>query len=210
MKKYLKLFSSITLTLILSVVFFHYFLQTAEAVTSGPNSCGNAQSTGPGVAWTATSSACSSDDNRATVALLVNQSSKTLRATGFLFSIPSTSTINGILVEVEKSALNAVSADVYDSIIRLTLGGATAGSNKADTGTSWPDTDAYISYGGATDLWGTTWTPTQISSSTFGVDVVAKIPVDEIDVNTARVDHIRITIYYSFAGVARQSEYWFD
>lgn len=114
-----------------------------------------------------------------------------LKATGFGFTVPSGATINGIVVEIERRA----SGTVKDASVRLYKGGALAGADRGDLETAWPTSDASRTYGGATDLWGTTWTPADVNSSTFGVGLQAQMsPLAQ-----ALVDHIRVTVYYTEA-----------
>lgn len=118
-----------------------------------------------------------------------------LRATGFGFAIPAGSIIDGIVVEVERSESNA-DDNIRDILVSLTKTGATyLGDNKADTVTEWPTVDAYKTYGGAADLWGASWSVAEINSANFGVFFAAKHSSGTTP--TARVDHIRITVYYT-------------
>ena len=57
-------------------------------------------------------------------------------------------------------------------------------------GIEWPTTDTYVTYGGAGDLWGTTWNQTEINNPSFGAGLSAIVQN-----GTANVDHMRITIY---------------
>lgn len=85
------------------------------------------------------------------------------------FSIPTGSTIVGITVEVE--ARRGGSGTIIDDTVRLMKVQPTnVGSNKA-TSTNLPTSDTIRTYGGAADLWGTTWTAAEINASTFGVRV---------------------------------------
>jgi Secretion system C-terminal sorting domain len=77
-----------------------------------------------------------------------------------------------------------------DSFVRLVKGGVLVGNNYGLTSTGWPTTDAYITYGGPADLWGTTWTVSDINSSNFGAAIAA-----QVQNGTAQVDHMRITIF---------------
>ena len=78
-----------------------------------------------------------------------------------------------------------------DHSVRLLKGGALVGSDLANS-TSWPTTDTYVSYGGIISTWGTTWTVADINAPGFGAAVAARVQN-----GTARVDHMRITVYYS-------------
>lgn len=122
-----------------------------------------------------------------------------LKATNFGFTIPITATINGIVVEVKRySGLLGASGTTDSSIVLLDKTGTPyAGSdNKADTVTNWPNTVAYASYGSSSDTWnaGAGLTPGNINSSGHGVAIAATITNG---VNTANVDYIRVTVYYT-------------
>ena len=175
--------------------------------SSGPNSPGTLadDSAVGGVVWSTPSNAAASDDSRAT-ANLTGASGNThyLKATNFGFSVSGT--IDGILVEIERSAnVNSGTREAHDSIVKLVVGGSVVGSNKA-TATAYPTTDAYASYGGAADLWGLTPADTDINGSTFGVvlSTTYGTGVSPKAAVQARVDHIRITITYTATGPAGQ------
>ena len=61
---------------------------------------------------------------------------------------------------------------IYDHRVRIIKGGAVGSTDKA-SGTAWPTSPAYTTYGGASDLWGETWTAEDINASTFGVAISA-------------------------------------
>lgn len=142
------------------------------------------------VAVTNPSNAGLSDDVVASSTLLLGQVSHYLKATGFGFAIPPDAAIDGIVVEVERSATLSVS--ITDSNVKLVKGGVIGGADKA-TGTNWPTTDAYTSYGSSTDLWGQAWTPSDINGSGFGVAIAATALAGA----GVQIDHIRITVYYT-------------
>lgn len=77
-----------------------------------------------------------------------------------------------------------------DHAVRLMKGGTISGSNLAAAG-AWPTADAYATYGGATQLWGLTWLPSDITATNFGAALAARVQN-----GTAAVDHMRITVYY--------------
>ena len=58
--------------------------------------------------------------------------------------------------------------NIYDTTVKLVKGGSISGDNKA-TSTDLISTEAYISYGGSSDLWGNTLTYSDINAITFGV-----------------------------------------
>lgn len=130
-----------------------------------------------------------SDNSYATCVLFPSGQSHYLAATNFGFSIPGGSTIEGIVVEIEHKESGA--AACRDNRVRIIKGGVTGSTDKA-SGTEWPTSDGYGSYGASNDLWGETWTVADINSSGFGVAVSAL----GLGGGTASVDHVRVTVYY--------------
>ena len=102
---------------------------------------------------------------------------------------PST-TFNGTSNRRIVIAFSLRRASVVDNVVRLQKAGVNVGSNLAQTTTYWPITDTYVSYGGPTNMWGTTWTYTDINAPLFGASIKAMIYN-----GVAEVDHIRITVY---------------
>lgn len=66
------------------------------------------------------------------------------------------------------ASLNCGSASVTENSIKIIKTGSIIGNEKS-TGATIPTSDTYISYGGSADLWGTSWTTTDINASDFGV-----------------------------------------
>lgn len=60
------------------------------------------------------------------------------------------------------------SANVKDITVQLLKAGTLVGNNKADA-TAWSTIFATTTYGGAADLWGTTWTYADINNANFGL-----------------------------------------
>lgn len=118
-----------------------------------------------------------------------------LRATTFGFNIPAGATIDGIYVEYEKKCSNGF---VEDDHVYIVSGGSEQGTNKARI-EYWSTTESYVPYGGATDKWGLSWVYGDINSSSFGVSINCRNSEFEGD-DTAYVDHVRITVYYTPTG----------
>jgi hypothetical protein len=120
-----------------------------------------------------------------------------LKVTGFDFSaIPAGATINGILVEVERSyALKQTEALPIDNHVKMVKGGTISGD--AIYGGNIPASDTYRTFGGVTQLWGLSWTDTDIKLSTFGC--VYSVTEGGGGSYRCRCDHIRITVYYTEA-----------
>ena len=148
------------------------------------------------VAWSNPDNAKVSDDVYATVGVdFAGETSHYLKATNFGFAIPAGATINGILVEIE-TKVHTGTMNAWTNI-RIVKGGTISTTTKAG-GSSLTTTDAYYSIpssGAPTDLWGETWTPTDINASTFGA--VASQTNNGAGFRIVSVDHIRITVYYT-------------
>jgi hypothetical protein len=118
------------------------------------------------LSWTSPTAAERSDGTPAEVSAMTGGASYYLKATNFRFNLPVSATVQGIYVAWERKALSGVGlADnatriVKDSVVQ------TADRSRPDT---WPS-GAYVRvlYGGATDLWGTTWSVADVNSTGFG------------------------------------------
>jgi hypothetical protein len=147
-------------------------------------------------AWSLPERALAADDVVSEISAMIdNEVSNQLIVKSFGFSIPDFATINGIKVEWLRSALS--SNNLVDNTIRLVRGGAAVGTNAASAAL-WPTSAAYASYGGPTDLWGTTWTPADVNSPDFGAALSVKY-TSVAGNNWPRVDHARVTVYFSVA-----------
>jgi hypothetical protein len=123
-----------------------------------------------------------------------------LRGTGFGFSIPTFSTINGILLEIKRASQFSFPPQITDNLVLLLKAGVEVGNNEANA-TPWPVTTlTYISYGGSSNLWGTSWTPADINNANFGADLQGIC--DNSAGQTGRVDAYRITVYYTLPGTS--------
>ena len=170
--------------------------------TSGPNGPGAVTQTDPGgispPMWVNPNNVKVSDDTYAVITVNgAEADSYLLNSTDFGFSIPSNATIDGITVEIERHVdTGETVSDSFHSVVLLKAGVAVG------TGTSsasnWPTSDQYQTYGSATDLWGTTWTPAEINNASFGFRFAASAGASGD--NTGRVDHVRITIHYTTSG----------
>ena len=112
-------------------------------------------------------------------------------------SIPAGSTIDGIELQIRRQGDGP--SEYEDFIVRLTRDGLVGvGENKA-IGTTYTSTPATITYGGANDLWNTTWTSSQIKASAFGAYLSA---LETQDVGEAvSVFWFKVNVHYTPAGV---------
>lgn len=180
-----------------------------SSLTVGPSNCGaaaNVDNAG-GNAWGSTANACGSNDSRASVSVAGTADTDYLKATTFGFNITAGSTINGIEATVERSSSATQGKRADDALIYIVKGDViqTSGNNKAAAG-DWPTVagEAAATYGGATDLWGVSWTSSDINNSGFGVAVSAK--EDGGKSVTAYIDNVTMKVYYTTpSGVATTS-----
>lgn len=150
--------------------------------------------------WNNPGNMAASDNSRATATAIISVLSGTtnyLKATGFGFAIPSGSGICGIKAEIEKSGSNlGLLSFIQDYEIRLIKNGNIVGENKA-TNTNWTSAESYYTYGDISDTWGTTWTPADINAENFGIAIAARLGGIVTLLPTARIDHIRLTVYFN-------------
>lgn len=152
--------------------------------------------------WSNPGNVTTTDDTYATVVVDTGEQSHYLKATGFGFDIPPQATIDGIVVEWEKKKTGGGGSGAIDNAVRIVKGG-TIGSTDKSKATEWPTSDTYLSYGNSSDLWGETWTPSDINASDFGTALSGK--ETQGNIFTLNVDHVRVTIYYSLYGLQRST-----
>ena len=118
--------------------------------------------------------------------------SAVLLATGFGFTVPTGSVIQGVEAWVERSA-SSMSGSVSDNEVHLLKAGAQVGSNFAATAT-YNTSDGTEDYGASNNLWGTTWTAEEINASNFGLRF--RVDSDTPVALTSSVDAITIRVTY--------------
>ena len=159
-------------------------------VTANPTVCVNDTTIGT-QPWGGLGNVTVSDDNYATASGVNSQITNFLKCTGYNFGVPAGAIINGISVGVENHSQRTMN----DYAVQLVKTGVIQATNYA-TYTRFPNPDAYTTYGSATDLWSNSWTSSDINSANFGVAFAAQRgPYNSND--TAFVDHMPITVYYT-------------
>jgi hypothetical protein len=193
----------IVIVLILCSIILPIF-SNAQLTVSGPNS-GSSITTGTGNSWSNPTNAASSNASYATYSVSTGFGSSSattadITVKGFSFSIPSSATIKGVKVELQKYSNNNSGNDYTRDNTLILVSGASQtdiSSNKADASTKWATSSAYYTYGGSTDLWSATLTPAIINASNFGLRFRATVTTNSwFTTTTAYIDHIRITVYY--------------
>jgi len=122
---------------------------------------------GGNIAWTnPTNFAGDTTSTAATVSpASAGHVSQQLQATAFGFAIPTDATINGIEAQIESAAANN-NRHAWHTV-QLLKAGSAVGSNLSDSAVIF--SKAFKQFGDAATLWGTTWTPSEINASGFGV-----------------------------------------
>lgn len=177
-----------------------YVCPSAAQTSSGPNNAAtgaNVNGPGTGGSWTNTGNLNAAGS--ATVTVATSGTSEYLQGTNYGFSIPAGSTINGITVSINRSSSsNGGGNSLNDADLNLLKAGSIVGTDKA-TATDWPTSLGVATYGGASDLWGTTWTATDINATNFGVSLSA-LNQSGFSTRTASVDYIQVTVTYTPPG----------
>lgn len=143
------------------------------------------------IPWTSPTNIYSSNNVYALAGLARTDNTYWLRATTFGFSIPDGAIIDGIVAEIEK---RATASKIIDYSVKIVAVGFEQGDEKKLAG-YWPTSDTYMSYGGASDLWGLGWDAAAINASNFGVSISARSGATYEE--AVYVDHVRITVYYT-------------
>ncbi len=129
-----------------------------------------------------------------------------LRATGFGFSIPVDSIIDGITTTIEKSISFDFGGEIDDNIVQLCSAGVQIGDNKAEVG-GWIAVDAVTTYGGSSDLWGNVLTVSIVNASSFGFSVSSKEILGASI--RSRVDQMTMTVSYHIPPPSLLYPFWF-
>jgi len=172
----------------------------AFAYTAGPNDAGvGSNVTGIGNSeWQDPGNITDPGSPYATITLYQNRGySNYLQGTQYGFDIPADAHIDGITVNINRMS-NANNPSILDNVVSLVKDGTITGDNKASLNI-WPLSMEVGTYGGATDLWGNSWTPADINSPDFGVVLAAYRQNHGNNQRTSSVDYMQIIIYYTYS-----------
>lgn len=153
---------------------------------------------GGSYSWAGLSNATNSDDTYAFSTISPGGTSYQVLMTNFGFSIPSGATINGITASIERKKSGNAASNLKDSFVRIIKGGTISGTDKKSA-SNWPTTDTVATYGGSSDLWGLSWTYTDINDANFGIAFAVSCTGSKWTA-TANVDSITLTIEYTVGG----------
>jgi MSHA biogenesis protein MshQ len=164
-----------------------------QTQTASPGTCSTLG--GGGTNWSNPTRAETSNDSYAT-ASVDGTTTDPLQCVDFGFSIPLGSTVSGIEVFVERRSSSTNNGGSRDASLFLVKGGVSVGSNRA-TATIYTTGDVSEGHGSSSDLWGTTWSVTEINAANFGTVFTATKPSSAGGAHTVSVDHIYVTVYYT-------------
>lgn len=162
-------------------------------MASQTKNCGTATNR-TGSSWSFLSNITASDNSYVS-AIVDATPSNYLNCTNFGFSIPANATINGIMVGVERTKSGSVWD--YAAVLINADGSGGDSSSNLSTGAAWSNTESVHTFGGPTADWGSSWTPSKINSSNFGFAISAYGVSDDYTYDTAYIDTVQITVYYS-------------
>jgi hypothetical protein len=187
---------------ILFTFFISISILHAQCITTGNTNASNftTDNTIGVYNFSSPGNAQTSDNSRAIASSLIailSGNTYYLKATGFNFNIPSYASICGITVQIEHRATGLIlTAAVKDNQVKIIKNGVITGTNKA-INTNWGTSDVYATYGGSSDMWGTTLMPNDVNASDFGIAFSANITALIAALPTAEIDHIEMSIDYN-------------
>lgn len=118
-----------------------------------------------------------------------------LKATNFGYSVPGGETIVGIQASIERSKAGSGSGEVKDARVRIVKAGTVQSAVDKSTGAKWPTTDTVTRFGGEGDLWGQSWSASDINNSGFGVAISPTLASSNGTIK-AQVDEIELTVFW--------------
>jgi hypothetical protein len=121
-------------------------------------------------------------------------------ATNYGFALPTTAQVEGLQYDVRLRSQNAIEY-FHDNLIQAVKGGVIQTTNRARPKSSnWPDNVLgiyqYVTFGGPTDLFGTTWLYSDINLATSGLAISAQLE-GPASSTIAFIDHVRCTVYWT-------------
>lgn len=135
-----------------------------------------------------------------------------LRASSFGLAVPSGASIRGFSVRVNKEGTYTPGIDggpdlnwVADAAVRLVKGGVVQTADRSIVG-NWPSLAEDTFYGASTDLWGASWTDTDVNATNFGVAISARLRRLGGVSTVATVHTIEVTVYYAMGSSTSSGE----
>lgn len=207
---------SVGLVLFLFIIFKLAGTSGASAASSGEESPSSAATSGgSGRKWNNESNVYSSNGSDAYVSLSSSgggRNSEYLEVTNFGFNLPATATVTGVEAVIEMAASS--SSSVYDRDIYLTKDGSSSVGNDQATSTYLLNYDSDYTYGGSSNLWGTTLSYSEVNSSNFGIRI--RLRNGASGSRYGYIDHVTLNVHYTIGsveapgGVSSNVSLWLD
>lgn len=171
--------------------------------TAGPNMCGTGSdyNDGSGTAWSNPAYIQADDGNYATCAIIKQNFSHMLKAQNFGFSIPLDATVINVSFSYQRKAYAA--NNIKEKTVTMLDASGSAGTDVADTSTTWTLSDVIITKSGDGSYWGITLSSSLVNDADFGLQIKLQ-NVGTAD-TTALIDYVSCTVTYSLGGLP-QSE----
>lgn len=157
-----------------------------------PTATTTVNGSGTNAQWANPANIFADDASNATSAFLDPPTSKwtdELNGKSFGFAVPSNAVIDGIKLE-----MHVVSSNRWDGTPPYLKKGGAGAYNSSSSSVS----SGVYSYGGATDLWGTTWTPANINDANFGFGFVGFYTSSPNDFSIS-INYVRVTVYWHYS-----------
>ncbi len=180
----------------ITITVYHSSIDTSPK-TLGAGAGGNIP--GPDANWILESGITASDNSYASLGVLLAADEQTdyLEASLFGFNLPVDAVVNGIEVSFETSKQDS-SPDFIDSSVYIRKDRVNVGTEKTPSNLFSSTSDDTVILGSSSDLWGTTWTYSDINDIGFGAAIRA-IRDSAGGTNVPKVDYISITVYFDGA-----------
>jgi hypothetical protein len=165
---------------------------------SGPNSAGTAVQvafSGSAAAWNNPGNLAFGGSTGSNLTVGGSANSAYLNCANFGFNIPAGATVTGIQANIVWTDNNEF--DVADNNIFALQAGVTVGSNQS-LGTLIQNLPSTATYGSSSNLWGATWTPTDINNGGFGISLQLFNQNNTGDAfATAFVNSVALVVYFT-------------
>lgn len=157
---------------------------------------GGTAATGP--TWTSSSNILLNTGVTASCTLANGATSGLISAQGFGFTIPAGANIVGIVAVSKRNTGAPPGQVVQDATVKLLKASVAAGANRS-TGAAWSHAAlAPQTFGSTVDLWGTTWTPAEINSANFGIELSVINVFNSSGVSVlVRQGFVTLQVYYT-------------
>jgi hypothetical protein len=140
-------------------------------------------------AWGADASNVTADDSSYAVAASGSGNTYYLKGMNLGLSIPAGATIDGIEVRVE--AGEGAGASTLERV-RIVKADGTIGATERGEGAALDGVETLYTYGGASDLWGESWSSTDTNDADFGFAV----SFNQNFAGITAVDYMQVKIHY--------------